>query len=394
MDTAAEPLFLLKIGEIYLKGDNRPRFEQMLVDSLRRAVEPHGAVVKNYHGKLAVHGAGHAPAVLDALMKVFGIVNIEVAFGVQTDMDALVAQSVVLAREAVNGSGGRIRTFRIDARRSFKQFPANSIEINREAGAAVVEATGLRVDLGNPDLWVRIEVGKPHCYVYTHRIPAAGGLPAGCSGRAVLLLSGGIDSPVAGWYAMKRGLAIQAVHFHSPPHTGPAALRKVRDLARILAAWQGNVRLHVVGFTRAQEAVRDAVREDYRILIYRRIMMRVANRIASQEKATALVTGESLGQVASQTLENLGCVEDVSGNPVIRPLVTFDKSEVVERARKLGTYEISIRKGEDCCSLFVPAHPATKGRLGICRAEEDKIDVDALVDDCVETAGTETIGAD
>lgn len=378
----AEPLFLLKAGELYLKGGNRPAFEERLVASLGKATP--GGRIHGHVGKLTVEGLGHDPQVLDRLARIFGIVSVEQAWRVDTDGRAIIEAAVTLASDAVDAAGGSLRTFRISARRTWKGFGMRSIEINREAGAAVERATGLAVNLDNPDLTVWIEVGTPHTHLFTRRVPGAGGLPAGCSGRALLLLSGGIDSPVAGWLAMRRGLSIEAIHFHSPPHTGPASLRKVRDLAALLASWQGQVLLHVVPFTSAQEAVRDMVREDYRVLTYRRLMMRVACRLAERCGLATLVTGESLAQVASQTLENMACVEDASAMPVIRPLVTYDKSEIISRARTLGTYEISIRPGEDCCSLFVPKHPVTRGRVRDCEHGERDLDVEELVTGCVE----------
>ncbi|MBW2261736.1 MAG: tRNA 4-thiouridine(8) synthase ThiI [Deltaproteobacteria bacterium] len=381
----AEPLFLCKVGELYLKGDNRPLFEKKLVASIERAVGP--ARIRDHRGKLTVEGAGHDPEVLQRLERVFGIVSIELAHRVETDEDDILSTAVTLARSEASGA----RTFRISTRRTWKGFHLNSVDLNCLAGAAVARATGLAVDLGDPDLDVRIEVGTPHTYVYTRRIPGAGGLPVGSSGHAVLLLSGGIDSPVAGWLAMKRGLTLDAVHFHSPPHTGPAALRKVRDLTGILASWQGAVRLHVVPFTVAQEAVRDTVREDYRVLIYRRLMVRIACLLAERSRARALVTGESLAQVASQTLENMSCIEAAAALPVLRPLVTYDKIEVIQRARRLSTYEVSIRPGEDCCALFVPRHPATRGRHDVCERCEDDLDVEDLVESCAGAAVTEEI---
>ncbi len=381
----AEPLFLLKVGELYLKGDNRPLFEDRLVAVLERAAHP--ARIRNHRGKLTVEGAGHDPGLLQRLERVFGIVSIELAHRVETDEGAIVSAAVELASAEASGA----RTFRISARRSWKGFHLGSVEVNRLAGAAVAEATGLAVDLGEPDLDVRIEVGTPDTYVYTRRVPGAGGLPVGCSGRALLLLSGGIDSPVAGWLAMRRGLTLDAVHFHSPPHTGPAALRKVRDLSGILASWQGGVRLHVVPFTVAQEAVRDAVREDYRVLMYRRLMVRIACRLAGGCGARALVTGESLAQVASQTLENMSCVEAASTLPVLRPLLTYDKIEVIRKARRLSTYEVSIRPGEDCCALFVPRHPVTRGRAHACERFERELDAEDLVESCAGAAEIEEI---
>jgi thiamine biosynthesis protein ThiI len=225
----SEPLFLLKTGELYLKGENRHVFEERLVASIRRAAP--GLTVRNHVGKLTVEGAGHDPTVLDALSRVFGIVWIELAHRVESAPRPILDAAVTLAREQVGAT-----SFRISARRTWKGFAMRSVEINREAGTAVVEATGLPVDLEGADLDIRIEVGTPHAYLFARRVPGAGGLPGGSSGRAILMLSGGIDSPVAGWLAMRRGLEIEAVHFHSPPHTGPAALRKVRDLSRVLAS--------------------------------------------------------------------------------------------------------------------------------------------------------------
>ena len=385
MTEPGEPLFLLKAGELYLKGDNRHLFEERLVASLERAAAD--ARIRNHRGKLTVEGVGHDPQVLSRLERVFGIVSIELAHRVPTGEDEIIAAAVALARAGASGAS----TFRISARRTWKGFSLRSMDINRQVGAAVAAATGLIVDLGEPDLDVRIEVGTPDTFLFTRRVPGAGGLPVGSSGRAMLLLSGGIDSPVAGWLALRRGLVCDAVHFHSPPHTGPAALRKVRDLAGVLAAWQGPLTLHVVPFTIAQEAVRDTVREDYRVLLYRRLMVRIACRLAGRVRAGALVTGESLAQVASQTLENMSCVEEASALPVLRPLVTYDKIEVIRRARELATYEISIRPGEDCCSLFVPRHPVTRGRRDVCERGEADLDVEDLVESCAGAVETEVI---
>jgi thiamine biosynthesis protein ThiI len=385
----AEPLFLIKAGELYLKGGNRPLFEERLVESIGQALGR--GRIRGRAGRITVEELGHDADAADRLTRVFGIARVELAWRIDTEARSIVEEAVSLARREVEARAGALETFRISARRTWKGFSMRSIDINREAGAAVAEATGLSVDLEDPDLNVWIEVSTPHTCLFTRRLPGAGGLPAGCSGHSLLLLSGGIDSPVAGWLAMRRGLDIEAVHFHSPPHTGPASLRKVRDLASLLASWQGRVRLTLVPFAPAQEAVRDSVREDYRVLIYRRLMMRIACRLAARGGASAIVTGESLAQVASQTLENLGCVEHASALPVLRPLVTYDKNEVIARARELGTYEISIRPGEDCCSLFVPKHPATRGRILDCERSESDLDVDGLVSDCVEQARAEEI---
>ncbi len=389
---APRQFFLLKAGEIYLKGGNRRTFERLLAGNLRSALDGvPGVEVRGGGGKFEVSGAGHDPGVFRRIARVFGVVEIDLAFGVETDRRTVETTAVALARSAAGGSGGAARTFRISARRSWKQFELTSQQLNSEVGALVQRETGMGVDLERPDIDVRIEVGPHETHLYAGRVAGAGGLPVGGSGRALLLLSGGIDSPVAGWLGMRRGLRVDAIHFHSPPYTGPAALRKVGDLAGVLAEWQGAIRLNVVGFTKAQEIVRTCTREEYRVIMYRRLMMRIASRVAASSGADAILTGESLGQVASQTLENIACVEDASDLTVLRPLVTYDKSEIVSRARTLGTYEISIRQGEDCCSLFVPRHPVTKGKLLACEREERRFDVASVVDACVASVEPQVV---
>jgi thiamine biosynthesis protein ThiI len=249
--------------------------------------------------------------------------------------------------------------------------------VSRQVGSAIVEATGLAVDVHEPKRVVRVEIGVERTFVYGEVIDGPGGLPVGVSGKVSVLLSGGIDSPVAGWSAMRRGCRMDAIYFHSFPYTGDKTKEKVLDIARILARWHGPLAVHIVHFTDVQKALREGGPAELAVLLYRRMMMRASSLIAEREGSTALVTGENLGQVASQTLQNLAVIEDAAALPVLRPLITFDKIEIIELARRIDTYETSILPYEDCCSLFVPKHPATRGRLANLVAAEQGLDIAA-----------------
>jgi tRNA uracil 4-sulfurtransferase len=322
---------------------------------------------------------------------VFGVQNLSPAVvvprGTGADsLDAIAAEAVAAAQTAITARGGLRPTFKVETRRPDKQFPMNSMDVSREIGARVLTATGLAVDVHKPELTIGIEIATHGVLVFSETLPGPGGLPVGATGRVNLLLSGGIDSPVAGWLAMKRGCTVGATYFHSFPYTGDKTKEKVADLARLLAGWQGEVVLHVVAFTDVQKALRDAGRGDLAVVLYRRMMMRAAAKIATAERALALVTGENLAQVASQTLENLAVIEDASPLPVLRPLLTYDKLETISLARRIGTYDTSILPYEDCCSLFVPSHPATRARLADVLEAEAKLDVEALAGDLAKNA--------
>jgi thiamine biosynthesis protein ThiI len=375
-------LVLVRYGEIFLKGGNRAMFEKALVDNLRRAVQGQGARVERTHGRMLVWpGEGGAPKLVRALERVFGVSSVSIAKVVAREPEAIYAAAV----EAARGQSG---TFKVEARRADKRFHPASPELAKVAGGRIVDALGLPVDLHNPQFTVGIEVGFEHAFVFAGQAPGPGGLPCGVSGRVELLLSGGIDSPVAGYLMMKRGCSVSATYFHSPPYVGEKSKDKVVALAKKLAAWQlANVRLSVVNFTVAQKALRDADPDGrLAVVLYRRMMMRLAERNAKQNRALALVTGEALAQVASQTLQNLSTIGEAATLEILRPCLGHDKLETIALARKIGTYETSIEPYDDCCSLFVPEHPETRASLEAVQSIESRVDLAQLAQACpVET---------
>jgi thiamine biosynthesis protein ThiI len=376
------PGVVLRPGELFLKGGNRRLFELALERSARRALrERPDVVVRPEHGRLFALGAADDD-VLERLRWVFGAASLSPAVFAGRDPGAITDRAVALAREHAAGA----RTFRIKARRADKTFELTSTELGREVGRAVGAATGLAVDLERPDLTVGIEIGRSWTFLWVREEPGGGGLPVGTSGKALLLLSGGIDSPVAGHLMQKRGVELGAVYFHSFPYTGDGARDKVVDLARVLARRQDGLPLWVVPFTRIQEALRDAADPAWLVLLYRRAMVRIAGRIAARERIGALVTGESLGQVASQTMANLATIEAASPLPILRPLIGFDKAESIELAKRIGTFGISIRAHQDCCTLFVPAHPETKGNPLRAAKLESRLDLEPLLAEAVDAA--------
>jgi thiamine biosynthesis protein ThiI len=375
----AEELLLGRCAEIALKGGNRPDFERAL---LRRAREvlPAGCRTRMAGGRLEVRLPAALPPepALAALGRCFGLVAVQRAFRLpRPHTPEELAAACVRVADAASSSGAR--SFKIAARRADKGYPLTSLELNRMLGAAVATATGLRVDVHRPDLTLGVDARADGVYLTGEVCPGPGGLPTGTAGRALLLLSGGIDSPVAGYLAAKRGLRLSAVYFHTFPYTGDGARAKAVDLARRLAAFAGPVRLWIGGFTPVQLAIQRAVPEPLRTLVVRRLMLRVAEELARRERAGALITGDSLGQVASQTLEALAAVGEVAQLPLLRPLVAMDKTEIIALARRIGTYEVSIRPFDDCCTLFAPRHPRTRPTRAEVRAAEASLDVAALV---------------
>jgi thiamine biosynthesis protein ThiI len=371
---------LCRYGEIFLKSGNRKRFEGALRRNVVAALRDLPKVgVETPHGRIVVHV--DAEVVDDAcqrLARVFGLVSFSPAARVPADIHAIGEAAVAAARAAL-ASAAAPASFKIESRRADKRFPLPSPEISRVVGARVVDATQLAVDVHHPALRIGVEVGTETAFVYAGARAAPGGLPVGSSGRALLLLSGGIDSPVAGWLAAKRGLALDAIYFHSPPYIGEKSKDKVLALGKILARWQAVDSVTVVPFTDAQKKLRDAGPAELGVILYRRMMMRIADAVADTLGADALVTGENLGQVASQTIQNLSTIERAARRLVLRPLATYDKVETTGLARRIGTYETSVLPFEDCCSLFVPDHPATGARLVDVERVESKLDVGALV---------------
>jgi thiamine biosynthesis protein ThiI len=381
-----EQLIVGRYGEIGLKGANRGVFERALLREVQRRL-PAGGRAELRGGQLVVRVPPEAAtAAAEELTRVFGLVAVVEAVAVPLDVEAVTAAAVDLGRRAAAQGA---RSFKIAARRAFKGFPLTSPQLNARLGAAVAAATGLAVDVHQPDLVLSVEVRAEAVYLHGPALAGPGGLPVGTSGRAVLLLSGGIDSPVAGYLAAKRGLRTAAVYFHAFPFTGDRTKEKVIDLCRALSRYLGPVRLWVVPFTPVQLAIRDRCPEAYATLITRRMMLRVAEGICRRERAGALVTGDSLGQVASQTLEALAAVGEVAELPLLRPLVGLDKEEIIALARRIGTYEISIRPYEDCCSVFAPRHPRTRPARADVRAAEAPLPVAELVAEAL--AGAERI---
>jgi thiamine biosynthesis protein ThiI len=365
---------VLRVSEIFLKGQNRGAFVKRFVDNARGLLRGTSAEIEASHLRFVVTCApSEERQVVERLGRLFGLHSMSRAALVPADLDAIAA-------EALKQAGERpvARTFKVEARRRDKSFPLGSQELAREIGGRIHTQQERPVDVHNPDFTVHVEIGRPNSFVFVDTISGPGGLPIGSSGAVALLLSGGIDSPVAGYSMMRRGCRIGAIYFHSFPFTGDKSKEKVIDLARHLARYQGELKLDVVHFTDVQKQLREHGKAELAVILYRRMMVRCAAKLAAANRQLALVTGDNLGQVASQTLENLSVVEEASPLPILRPLLAYDKSEIVERARAIGTFETSILPYDDCCSLFVPKHPATRARLDAVLRSEEGLDVDAM----------------
>lgn len=373
---------LVRYGEIALKGQNRRFFEQALLENVRRnlrglAPRP----VRHVQGRVIVPLHGDWEEVEKRLAAVCGVVSYSPARVVANELEAI--QQAALEEMAAQAGPGA--TFKVEARRADKTFPLASPELARRVGAFILRhLPKVSVDVHEPQLRLFLEVRREGTYVYTRLLLGTGGLPVGVSGRGVLLLSGGIDSPVAGYMAARRGVEVIPLHFYSFPFTSERSKEKVIDLCRVLARYVGELKLYIAHFTEIQKAIGEHCPEELRITIMRRMMLRVAARVAEAEGALAIFTGDSLGQVASQTMESLAVIGAVTDKPILRPLIGLDKAEIVEYARRLGTYPISIRPYEDCCTLFVPAHPATKPKREKVEAAEARLDVEALVNGCLD----------
>jgi len=367
--------------EIALKGRNRPFFINRLVRNIERATAdlPVKRVVP-LPGRLLVElGDGAAwPRLRDRLSKVAGIANFSPIQRVELDIDSL-SEKVVAAV-----SDRPFQSFRITTRRANKRFSLNSMEIDREVGARVKAATGARVNLTSPETIIYIEILPREALFYFEKLEGIHGVPVGTAGRVAALLSGGIDSPVAAYRMMKRGCRVDFIHFHSVPFLSRASQQKVKEIIDVLTAYQYRSRLYLVAFGDLQRQIMLAAPAPLRVILYRRFMMRIATALARHRRARALVTGESLGQVASQTLDNIAVIETAAGLPVLRPLIGMDKSEITCQAREIGTYEISILPDQDCCQLFIPTHPATRSRLNEVQEAERRLEADPLVQTAVE----------
>ena len=376
-------ILLVRYGEVFLKGQNRPFFMKKLMDHIKDAVSTLGGRVWLSEGRIYVSDFSDMGECVRRVTRVFGVHSVSPAVEMDKgDFDAICMQAAKMMKPL---SG----TFKVMARRSDKRYPLDSPAIMREAGGVILKnAPHLSVDVNHPDHVMTIEI-RDQAYLSVTREMGVGGMPMGTNGKACLLLSGGIDSPVAGFMVAKRGVELCCVHYHSFPYTSERAKEKVLDLARILSEYCGKLRVAVVPFTEIQLLIHEKCPENFTTLIMRRFMMRIAEQIARQEGAQALITGESIGQVASQTMEALCCTDEVVDMPVFRPLIGMDKSEIIERAEKIGTYETSSLPYEDCCTIFTPKHPATHPRKELARKAEGVLDVDALIAAAIE--GTEFV---
>jgi thiamine biosynthesis protein ThiI len=375
---------LARYHEIALKGGNRPFFVHKLAENLRRACSTFGAVtVRSLPGRLSIRLPDGAPwdEVRERLAGVFGVANFARVHEAPRDLDALARAAVEAVRPLSFGS------FRVTAKRSDKTFARNSVEIDRAVGAAIHMATGVRVDLERPELTVFVEVLRDRICFAFEKEPGPGGFPVGGSGRVLALLSGGIDSPVAAWRLMKRGCTVVFAHFHAFPLQDHTTIDKTRELARILTRWQYKSRLLLIPFGPVQQTIVATAPAPLRVVLYRRFMVRIAEALAIRKKAKALVTGESVGQVASQTLGNISVIDEAARGPILRPLVGMDKDEITVQARRIGTFDVSTLPDQDCCQLFIPRSPATSAKLAEVRAAESALDIDGLVRTAI--AGTE-----
>ncbi|KXS40023.1 MULTISPECIES: tRNA uracil 4-sulfurtransferase ThiI [unclassified Candidatus Frackibacter] len=377
-------LILVRYGEIGTKGGNRHLFEDKLISNIEQSLtEIAKADVYKTDGRIFVETEmNDVDVVTDRLQKVFGIVGVCPAKETALDFEEIKEAGLELVEKELSD---KAKTFKVETRRINKGFEYDSMEINRELGAHVLRNTeDLTVDVHNPDFKLNVEIRYRQAYVYANDLPGVGGLPVGSSDKAGLLLSGGIDSPVAGWMAMKRGVELIPIYFHSPPFTSERAKEKVIDLCRVLASYAGgSINLRVVPFTEIQTAIKDECPKKLLTIIMRRLMMKIAEEITENEDGKALITGESIGQVASQTLDSMYVTNAMTKMPVFRPLIGLDKNEIKRRAKDIGTYEISIQPYDDCCTLFVPDNPETKPKLRFVEYAEEDLAVEELVSEAI-----------
>lgn len=384
-------VILIKNGELTLKGQNRRSFEDVLLENIHVRLKSLGTFsIKKAQSTMVItpEGSADVKEAVVALKTVFGIAGICPAAVCEKDMAVIEETAIVYLQDALS----KAKTFKVEARRSIKSFPYNSPEICQKMGGVLLDAfPNLSVDVHDPDVRVYIEIRDFGAYIHMGNLPGAGGMPVGTAGRGALMLSGGIDSPVAGWMMAKRGLQIMGVHFESPPYTSERARMKVETLCQKLTPYTGPIGLYVVPFTHAQEEIRKNCKENYFTVIMRRVMCMVTEQLAQKRDCGAMITGESLGQVASQTMEAIACTDVSVPMPILRPLIGMDKIDIITIAKKIDTYETSILPYEDCCTVFTPKHPRTKPRLEDILFEESKIDIAALVSEAVENSLYEKI---
>ncbi|MBR1988960.1 MAG: tRNA 4-thiouridine(8) synthase ThiI [Firmicutes bacterium] len=380
-------ILIVRCGEVALKGMNKPYFERMLVDRIKRNLKSfEGVDVRRHEGLIFVRAEKDLDidAIVKQISKVFGVASISKAVEAPSELNAIGDEAVKYMMNLIEERG--VKTFKVEGKRADKTFPVKSPDLGRIIGAKIlVGCKVLKVDVHQPDVLLHVDVRSDRTYIYEGKIAGFGGLPLGTNGKGLTLLSGGIDSPVATWMMAKRGMLIEAVHFHSYPYTSERAQEKVEDLARIVASYCGRFKMHVINLLPIQEAIVENCPEEETTILVRRFMMRIAEKIALDTGCMMLITGENLGQVASQTAEALVVTDASVSLPVMRPLIAMDKVDIMEKAQEIGTFETSILPYEDCCTVFLPKHPTTKPKLERILESESKLDVEALVEAAVKS---------
>ena len=385
-------IILIKNGELALKGLNRSTFEDILIKNIRKRIKPLGDFEyrKEQSTVSVVPMETHVDMdeVSDRISRVFGIAAFSRALQVEKDIDVILEQAPIYLADQLRNA----KTFKVEGKRADKKFPLKSPELSAQVGGAILSKfPHLKVDVKNPEILVTIEIREKFAFIRGNQTKGAGGMPTGTAGKSAILISGGIDSPVAAYMMAKRGLVLNAIHFASPPYTSPQAEEKVHNLLRKVSRYSGNITLFTVGFTEIQEAIRDNCPEELFTLVMRRFMMRISQRIADREECKALITGESLGQVASQTLNALACTDAVVSIPVFRPVIGLDKEEIIKISRQIDTFDISIEPYEDCCTVFTPKHPKTKPQISVLEQAEKALDVNGLIDRALENTTIQNI---
>ncbi len=385
--------FIVRCGEIALKGMNKPYFERVLLERIRRNLKKYDGVEANRReGLIFVKAPARydADEVIQDISRVFGVASVSHAAEVASDLDVIYEAAGEYMADLMKSRN--IATFKVEAKRADKSFPVESPEISKRVGGAVLKhCKVLKVDVHQPDCVLYVNVRHGYTYIYADKIKGFGGLPLGTNGKGMVLLSGGIDSPVAAWMMAKRGMVIEAVHFHSYPYTSERAQEKVFDLTRSLASYCGRIKVHCINLLGIQEAIGENCPEDEMTILSRRFMMMIAERIARDNGCDMLITGENIGQVASQTAQGLVVTDNAVSMPVMRPLIAMDKVDIMDLAQKVGTYETSIQPFEDCCTVFLPKHPVTKPRLENILKSESVLDKEALIAAALETRDTTVI---
>ena len=384
-----EELFSVHYAEVGLKGKNRIFFEKRLTSNIKVALRGTGYTeVKRLHDRILVRLGINADIseIKKRLQQVMGIAYFELACSTERDITAIKETALQQIQ------GVTYRSLKVETRRTDKTFPLTSPQISAEVGGYLIEKTGVRADMHNPDVVCWIKITQKNAYISTEKIPGIGGLPVGVSGKVLVMLSGGIDSPVAAWQMIKRGAKAVFIHFYSYPYTDKASLEKVIELAQILAVSNYRSMVYLVPFAELQQVIVTGTPAPFRVLLYRRMMTRIAQRVAALIDAEALVTGESLAQVASQTLTNLRTIEAIADIPILRPLIGEDKAEIIEKAQRIGTFDVSTRPHQDCCSLFVPKHPATRASLAELDEAESDLDIEALVEEALNNLEQQVVG--